>query len=275
VCSRATPQVDVTDTFFDQRALDYERAYTELTAGGYALRVRREKVLSLFDQPGGKVLDVGCGPGILAQQMVDRACAYTGVDPSKKMLEICRRRFAGNPQMQFLSGEATGLAFPTAHFDAALCIGVIDGVPDQRQALREILRVLKPGGTLLITFTNAVSPYSWWKKYVYYPAVTQIQALSGHPLNNGRRKISPPDAKGRTLYNKSDACDFLRSEGAQVSRILGYYFNIFLSPLDELFPSVALSVTRRLEEGSWPAPEWVASGWIVKAKKINASAENS
>ena len=269
--SRATATTEVGESFFDKRASDYDQEYAEPTAGGYALRVRREKVLSLFDQPGGKVLDVGCGPGVMAQQIVDRDCRYFGVDPSKKMLGICRDRFAGDPRMQFSSADATSLTFPTAHFDAVLCIGVIDAVRDQRRALGEMVRVLKPGGTLIITFTNALSPYSWWKKYVYYPAIMHLQAMPGYPANNRRRNVSPPDPKGRTLYNKRGACEFLKSEGAQVSRIVGYYFNVFLSPLDELFPSAALAVTQRLVEGAWPAPEWVASGWIIKARKETAA----
>jgi ubiquinone/menaquinone biosynthesis C-methylase UbiE len=257
----------VAESFFDKRAADYEKEYSEPTAGGYALRVRREKVMALFDQAGGTVIDVGCGPGVMAQQLADRGCTYTGIDPSKRMLEICRTRFAGHPQMQFVPGEAMDLAFPAEHFDAALCIGVIDGVPDRSQAVRELLRVLRPGGTLIISFTNAVSPYSWWKKYAYYPAVRRIQALHGYVGHRARRVVSPPDPKGRTLYSKSKACDLLESEGAQIVQVLGYYFNVFLSPLDELFPSAAHRVAQRFEEGSWPVPEWVASGWIIKARK--------
>ena len=50
-------------------------------------------------------------------------------------------------------------------------------------------------------------------------------------------------------------------------KTLGYYFNIFLSPLDEIFPALALRTTRTIEESRWPKPEWIASGWIVKVKK--------
>lgn len=257
--------------FFDHRAYDYDREYAEQTAGGYALRIRRKKVLELFDQHGGKVLDVGCGPGVMAQEIVDRGCTFFGVDPSQKMLEICRRQFATDARMQFLRGDATSLAFADEAFDAVLCMGVIDAVPDRRQAIREMLRVLRPGGTLVITFTNVTSPYSWWKKYIYYPAVIQYQALRGHAIARRRQSAPPPDPRGRALYNKGGARKFLESEGAEVVHILGYYFNIFLSPLDELFPSAALHVTQRLEEGRWVRPEWIASGWIVKAQKNNGS----
>ena len=255
-------------TFFDHRAEDYDREYQHQTAGGYALRIRREKVLRLFDQPGGKVLDVGCGPGVMAQDMIGRGCSFWGVDPSVKMLEICQRRFRHEPRAHFLQGDASRLALPSGFFDAVLCMGVIDGVSDRRQAVREMIRVLRPGGTLIITFANLYGPYAWWKKYVFYPAVTAYQRI--RPTGETPRQPTAPDAKERTLYGKSSARAFLESEGAHVSQVLGYYFNIFLSPLDEIFPGLALRVTQALEEGRCPRPEWIASGWIVKATKGGA-----
>jgi len=260
-------QKDSGAAFFDQRAEDYNREYADQTAGGYALRIRREKVLRLFDQPGGKVLDVGCGPGAMAQQLVNRGCTFWGVDPAAKMLEICRRRFSTDRRAQFLQGDAARLALPTGFFDAVLCMGVIDGLPDRRQAVCEMLRVLRPGGTLIITFTNFWSPYSWWKKYVFYPAVGLYQRLRDTGRPSGRRFASVPAAKQRALFSKSATRELLESEGGEVVQILGYYFNIFLSPLDEIFPALALRTTRTIEESRWPKPEWIASGWIVKVKK--------
>jgi ubiquinone/menaquinone biosynthesis C-methylase UbiE len=255
---------DPTVSFFDDRASAYDREYHDHSPGGYALRVRREKVLKLFDQHGGKVLDVGCGPGVMAEEIVSRGCTFCGVDPSQKMLEICRRRFVADPRMRFFGGDATRLELPDESFDAVLCMGVIDAVRDRRQAVREMLRVLRPGGTLLITFTNLRSPYSWWKTYVFYPAVTRYHALRRRSASYPRLTLPPRD---RALYERKTALNLLQTEGGDVLEVVGYYFNVFLAPLDELFPSLALWVTRQLEEGRLPRPEWLAGGWIVKARK--------
>lgn len=257
------------ETFFDKRAEAYDREYGHQTAGGYALRIRREKVLRMFDQPGGKVLDVGCGPAVMAQEILDRGCGFWGVDPAIKMLDICRRRLADQPRAQFLQGDAAGLAFPNEFFDAVLCMGVIDGVPDRRLALREMLRVLRPGGTLIITFTNLYSPYSWWKRFVFYPAVAAYQRI--RPSGSTPRQKSAPRAKERSLYSKSSAFALVESEGARVIHAEGYYFNVWLSPLDEIFPAAALRVTTALEEHRYPRPEWLAGGWIIKAHKIGGA----
>ena len=261
------PQTSCKPEFFDARADAYDREYNEPTAGGYALRVRRQRVLELFDRPGGKVLDVGCGPGVMAQEMASRGCEFWGVDGSEKMLEICQQRFGGRTGMRFQRGDAAALAFANEFFDAVLCMGVIDAVADRRRAVREMLRVLKPGGTLIITFTNSASPYSWWKKYVFYDAVAAYHGVRRR-LGFGRPGVTlPPNPRGRTLYNRRAARELLQSEGADVVAVRGYFYNIFLAPMDEFFPSLAVWVTRQFEERRWPRPEWIASGWIIKARK--------
>ena len=85
ICDGEPP---ATVEFFDQSSEEYYRSYEENSPGGYALRVRREKVLKLFDKPGGKVVDVGCGPAVMTQAMLERGCSFWGVDPSPRMIEI-------------------------------------------------------------------------------------------------------------------------------------------------------------------------------------------
>jgi len=261
-------EIDPVVKFFDERAEDYSREYNHETPGGYALRVRRQKVLAMFDQPGGKVLDVGCGPGVMAPAMIGRGCDFWGVDPSPKMIEICRSRFAENDRIHFLSGDAMGLGLPDDFFDAVLCMGVIDALRDRHRAVREMLRVLKPGGTLIVTFTNFRSPYAWWKNFVFYPAVSVWHALRARMGDRTLKAARRLGGGTRALYNEPTARQLLESEGAEVTQAVFHYFNVFISPLDEIMPSMALWLTKKLEEGAWPRPEWIAAGLILKARKI-------
>lgn len=263
----ATLPADPMVEFFDRRAADYDQEYGHETPGGYALRIRRRKVLELLDQPGGTVLDVGCGPAVMTKDLLERGCKFWGVDPSSKMIEICRRRFPEREDVRFLQQNALDLCLPVNFFDAVLCIGVIDSLKDARRAIREMVRVLKPGGTLIITFTNVRSPYAWWKNFIFYPLVSTWhtwRARTGAGLKAGRIRTGKP----RALFSRREASELLHSEGAQVVGVKGYYYNLAISPLDEVFPSGALWLTRKLEEGGWPAPEWCAAGLIVKARKI-------
>jgi ubiquinone/menaquinone biosynthesis C-methylase UbiE len=253
--------------FFNQSAEEYYRRYGENSPAGYALRVRREKVLELFDQPGGKVLDVGCGPAVMTQAMLERGCSFWGADPSPRMIEISRKLFQENERVHFLSGDAMRMDFPDSQFDAVLCMGVIDAVHDRHQAVREMLRVLKPGGTLIMSFTNLSSPYSWWKLYVFYPVVSVWKRIRGTPALRPRRQGLWTHMKKRVLFTERAAYRLLTSEGAGIIESVGYYYNILLSPLDEIWPRGALWLTRRLEESRCRRLRWLAAGWIVKARK--------
>jgi ubiquinone/menaquinone biosynthesis C-methylase UbiE len=253
--------------FFDRRAADYDREYADETPGGYALRERRRKVLELFDQPGGRVLDVGCGPGVMARETVSRGCHFWGVDPSSRMIDVARSHFGEDDRVRFLMGDAERLQFADNSFDAVLCMGVMDSLRNGQRAVGEMVRVLRTGGTLIVTVTNLYSPYAWWKNYAFYPAVAvwhRFRArLGDSTITPGRLR----SGRFRALYSRRTARDLLESRGTQVLKIVPYYYNVFLSPLDELMPGAALRVMKHLEERVWARPEWVAVGWILKAKK--------
>jgi ubiquinone/menaquinone biosynthesis C-methylase UbiE len=260
--------VDPIVDFFNRTAAGYDREYSQDTPAGYAVRIRFKKVLELFDKPRGLVLDVGCGPGVMAQEMVNRDCRFCGIDPSSKMIEIARSRFGNRKDVRFLPGDASALSFADGAFDAVLCMGVLDSVADGRHAIREMVRVLKPGGTLIVTVTNLVSPYAWWKNYAFYPAVSALHRLR---CTLHDRTLAPERIRSgglRQLYTRSNAERAVEAAGATLLHTVPYYFNVFISPLDELMPRAALQVTRNLEEDRWPRPDWIAAGWILKGRKL-------
>jgi ubiquinone/menaquinone biosynthesis C-methylase UbiE len=249
--------------FLGEKADEYARAYEEETPGGFALRVRRKRVLELFDKAGGRVLDVGCGPAEMVQPLLRLNCEFWGLDPSPRMIEICRRRFGELENAHFVEGEAGQISFPNAFFDAVLCMGVIDGLKNFAHVIGEMLRVLKPGGTIIITFANRQSPYAQWKKYVFYPALTLKRRIMNQKANNDPILIQ------RRLFTPKEASELLAPAGAEVQRVVGYFYNILLSPLDEIWPAAALWVNKKLEEARDGDPDWLAAGFILKAHKTN------
>ena len=104
-------------------------------------------------KPGEAVLDLGCGAGfdaILAAQLVGPAGRVVGIDLSPEMLMVAEagRADAGFQQVEFHAAAVEALPFPDAYFDVALSNGVLNLVPDKPAVLREIFRVLRPGGRL-------------------------------------------------------------------------------------------------------------------------------
>ena len=96
--------------------------------------------------PESRVLDVGCGTGGMMRTMQGLG-RFTGLDSSPKAADFARRR-SGNPVEV---GDATALPFADDSFDGVTALDVLEHVPDDAAAAREIRRVLKPGGTLIAT----------------------------------------------------------------------------------------------------------------------------
>jgi SAM-dependent methyltransferase len=102
---------------------------------------------------GEAVLDLGCGAGFdafVAAELVGREGRVAGIDLSPEMLAVAERRraAAGLSNVEFRQADVEALPFPDASFDVALSNGVLNLIPDKPAALREVFRVLKPGGRL-------------------------------------------------------------------------------------------------------------------------------
>lgn len=136
--------------------IDHPRAY-ELVAGAGFLGRRREVFTRLAAlsgvRSGHRVLDVGCGTGYLTRilaPVVGPDGQVTGVDPSTPMIEYARRRAPAN--CSYLVGEGQALDLPDAAFDTVVSSLAVHHMPAAARgaALREMFRVLRPGGRLLI-----------------------------------------------------------------------------------------------------------------------------
>ena len=103
--------------------------------------------------PGEQVVEVGSGAGfdsLIASRMVGETGSVTGVDMTSQMLRKARRnaKRMGAGNVTFREGLAEKLPLPSDTADVVISNGVINLVPDKEAALKEILRVLKPGGRL-------------------------------------------------------------------------------------------------------------------------------
>lgn len=127
---------------FDTIARDYDRMNHLMTAG-LDRRWRKSAVQGLH----GKVLDVACGTGDMAVELLRQGCSVTGVDLSKEMLAIAKRKA---PQAEYSLADVERLPFGDASFDAVTCAFGVRNFVHLEQGLSEMLRVLKPGGRMVI-----------------------------------------------------------------------------------------------------------------------------
>jgi SAM-dependent methyltransferase len=113
-------------------------------------RGRRRIIRAELDQlalPGdAQILDAGCGSGRTLEELVDYG-TVAGVELSPDAAEVAGARGCG----EVLIGRLEELPWPSDNFDLITCLDVIEHVPDDRAALRELRRVSKPDGRLLVT----------------------------------------------------------------------------------------------------------------------------
>jgi ubiquinone/menaquinone biosynthesis C-methylase UbiE len=117
-------------------------------------------------QPGERVLDVACGTGLVTLRMaeaVGATGAVVGTDISGQMVETARRTAAerGIAHASFERSDAAELPFPDRSFDAAVCALGLMYVPDPVAALREMRRVLRPGGRVAAAVWGARRNCGW------------------------------------------------------------------------------------------------------------------
>jgi ubiquinone/menaquinone biosynthesis C-methylase UbiE len=166
-------------TVHREQANQFERRYEQFERDPYFdsftySRLKLEQVLTRYldGMPdGARLLDVGCGTGDLLRRLGGRfACA--GCDPAEEMLEHAR---AANPAAELTVASAEALPYPDASFDVALCIEVVRYLADSRPALRELARVLRPGGLALVT----IAPLGTTSLYPLVNAVTSRVGVPG------------------------------------------------------------------------------------------------
>lgn len=127
---------------FDEIARDYDRMNHLMTAG--LDRCWRKRAVQGLQ---GKVLDVACGTGDMAVELLRQGCSVTGVDLSKEMMAIAKRKA---PQAEYRLADVERLPFGEASFDAVTCAFGVRNFVHLEQGLCEMLRVLKPGGRMVI-----------------------------------------------------------------------------------------------------------------------------
>jgi ubiquinone/menaquinone biosynthesis C-methylase UbiE len=133
-------------------------------------RERRDRTLELVTEtftPDSELLDLGCGAGPVITPLRELGYSCLGLDYSAEMLGNARKRLgsAGVPDDGLIRGDSTLLPFPDEAFDGVICLGVISYILDYTPVLQEIYRILRPGGTAVISFRNWYNLVLWdpWK----------------------------------------------------------------------------------------------------------------
>jgi len=135
--------------FFDTWA----RFYDHGPISWWLRAVQRQAILIANPHWGERILDASCGTGHALKQMTCSGAKLAGIDLSPNMLERAQKNLAGLDVM-LLNSDVEELPFSDASFDCVMTMEAFHHYPDQEQALRELFRVLRPEGRLLLVDIN-------------------------------------------------------------------------------------------------------------------------
>ena len=174
---------DQVSAMFDRVAARYDRTNNVLSVGNAPLwRVATTKAVA--PKAGERILDVAAGTGTSSASLAKSGASVVAADFSPGMIEVGRRRQAGMPNIVFVEADATNLPFADAEFDAVTMSYALRNVNDPKKALRELLRVTKPGGRLVINEFSTPPGKLFRTAYRFYndqvlPRVARVAGTNG------------------------------------------------------------------------------------------------
>ena len=163
-------------------------------------RIAVRRLIKKIPPPHREIIDVGGGIGRLAPLYEERWDHTVILDPSHVQLAVAKKNAARPQKISFVEGSAESIPLPAASCDAALCVRTFHYIEDPRRAIKEIGRVLAPGGYLILEISNKIH------------AKARLKALFS------KNKISSYDSISRSV--KERAVPFLNHHPAAIQAIL-------------------------------------------------------
>ncbi|TYB91501.1 MAG: methyltransferase domain-containing protein [Kosmotoga sp.] len=154
----------ITLSWFDAFAKNYDDWYRG-KLGRFIDKVQKQLIEKLAEPKAGeKALDIGSGTGNYSIWLAKKALEVTAIDESREMMAIAKKKAKkDNLNIELYLGKAESLPFSESIFDLVVSITSIEFVDNPPKVLREAIRVLKPGGRLVIGVLTKDSP--WGKFY--------------------------------------------------------------------------------------------------------------
>ena len=178
--------------YFDEHSKLWAGRYSD-PGNGEVLWQRHNGILEVIDDwkpaKSSKFLDIGCGVGLLSFDLARRGLQGVGVDGAASMVESCQaeaERTGSSKLWSYQQADAEHLPFEDGSFDAATCCGLIEYLPDDMELLKEVRRVVRPGGHFLLVVTN---------KHAYAGILSPLVGLA--------KRIPGMVAFGTALRNRS------------------------------------------------------------------------
>jgi len=166
--SGTSVKTNIIKDFAQKKTIYYDRNYRQETRFNYLRRLRCSLITEHIDltRRYDYVLDIGCGPAILFPDLLKMCNKYFAVDLVWTNLDQIKRDNR-NGNIECIKADLDTFNWQENYFDIIICSGSIEYTREPEVNLLKLIRFLKNDGMLICSFPNAVSPYCWWREYVY------------------------------------------------------------------------------------------------------------
>lgn len=182
--------------------------------GDMSLKRRASKILEGLDlKAGDKVLDVGCGDGFFLYLISALPIKLTlvGFDNDKRILTIARKNLA-NRRLRLVYGDAAAMPFAENSFNQAIMTEVLEHVKNERKALAEVHRILKPNGILVLTVPSYNFPFLWDPLNWILQNIFRIHI-------SGTNFFAGIWARHLRLYNRENLQELINNAGFKIEEV--------------------------------------------------------
>ncbi|CAK8723060.1 hypothetical protein GMJAKD_12290 [Candidatus Electrothrix aarhusensis] len=258
--SREERQTTVIDYFQDQAKKGaWGSLYDATNPISYSFILRVETCLPLLTGiQNKKVLDLGCGTGVLLPHVVDNGSKYVGLDISDNMLEILKDAYRSDIEennIDIILGDIKKIKLPS-DIDYAVGLGFIEYFSDPEKIVRKIYSSMNGNGSLILSFPNFHS-LDFLFLTIFAPLRYFARKITG------KHTVQPP----RNLWNKKSALELFESCGFKNVEIIYYHINILPYPFTKLFPKFVGYIGKKIEHTALSNFSLFATSFIVTGKK--------
>jgi len=162
--TRARDCSDAVRQFYETEAARYDEVRWQSRAGAWTDKVQKQIVLEMLGTLGSSskksVLELAIGTGRIGIDLVQAGWGVVGIDVAFNMLRLTQQKAVrGITQLYLIQGRAEQVPVRSESFAVCICVNALSLMPRYQEGLREIARVLKPGGVLICNFANLLSYY--------------------------------------------------------------------------------------------------------------------
>ncbi len=257
-----TQNIEAKEYFSAKAANYYFEHYGDVNSKTHypSLYFRHIYTLNMFGSTKkAKALDIGCGSGAMVRELLNRGYDVVAADISQNMLDATRKTVGKHPRASYVKytiQDIEDLDFGSGSFDLIICTGVIEYLKTDDNALRELSRVLKPGGVAIIS--------------------TQNKASFARTLLEGLFLIIPTWLKNHIVTIKQHHCHVpwkldraLAQVGLMKEDFAYHHFYPIPIPFDRVFPRFCVWAGKKMERWSRSRYAWMAAtGYVVKVRKL-------